>query len=43
MLDQVYGEAWWTSIVKVRCQDHEPRVGLGLGFQKAVGAVYWYV
>ena len=43
MLDQVYGKAWWTSMVKVRCQDHEPGLGLGLRFWKAVGAVYWYV
>ena len=43
MLDQVYGEAWLTSMVKVRCQDHEPGLGLGLGFWKAVGAGYWYV
>ena len=43
MVDQVYDEAWLTSMVKVRCQDHEPGLGLGLGFWKAVGAGYWYV
>ena len=32
MMDQVYGEAWLTSIVKVRCQHHEAGLGLGLGF-----------
>ena len=32
MVDQVYGEAWLTSMVKVRCQLHEPGLVLGLGF-----------
>ena len=32
MLDQVYVEAWFTSMFKVRCQEHEPGRGLGLGF-----------
>ena len=43
MVDQVYGEACLTSMVKVKCQDHEPGLGLGLGFWKAVEALYWYV
>ena len=43
MVDQVCGEAWMTSMVKVRCQDHEPGLGIGLGFWKAVGAGYLYV
>jgi len=43
MVDQVYGEARMTSMVKVRCQDPEPGVVLGLGFWKAVGAGNWYV
>ena len=43
MVYQVYGEAWLTSIDKVRCQDHEPGIGLGLGFWKAVGAGNWLV
>ena len=34
MVDHVYGEAWLTSMVKVRCQGHEPGLGLGLGFGK---------
>ena len=29
MVDQVYGESWMTSMVKVRCQEHEPGVVLG--------------
>ena len=37
MVDQIYGAAWLTSMVKVRCQDHEPELGLGLGFWKAAG------
>ena len=24
MVDQVYGEAWLTSMAKVRCQEYEP-------------------
>ena len=43
MVDQFYGETWLTSMVKVRCQDDEPGLGLGLGFWKAVGAGYWYI
>ena len=43
IVDQDYGEAWLTSLVKMRCQDQEPGLGLGLGFWKAVGAGYWYV
>ena len=43
MVDQLYGEAWLTSIVKVRCQNHEPGIGLGLVFRKAVWAGYWLV
>ena len=43
MVAQVYGEEWFPSLVKVRGQDHEPGLGLGLGFWKAVGAGYWYV
>ena len=43
MVDQFYGEAWLTSMVMVRCQVHEPGLGLGLGFWKAVGAGYRYV
>ena len=43
MVDQIYGAAWLTSMVKVRCQDHEPGLGLGLGFWKAVGAGYWFI
>ena len=31
MMDQAYGEALLTSMVKVRCQDNEPGLGLGLG------------
>ena len=43
MVDQVYGEARLTSKVKVRNQDHEPGLGLGLGFWEAVRVGYWYV
>ena len=43
MVDQVYGEAWLMSMDKVKCQDHEPGLGLGLGFWNAVGAGYRYV
>ena len=43
MVDQVYGEAWLTSMIKVSCQNHEPGLGLGLGFWERVGAGYWYV
>ena len=43
MVDQVYGEACLTSIVKVRCQDHKSGTGLGLDFWKAVWAGYWLV
>ena len=40
MVDQFYGEAWLTSMVKVRCQDHKPVLGLWLGFWKALAAMY---
>ena len=43
MVDQVFGEAWMTSMVQVRFQDHEPVLGIGLGFWKALGAGYLYV
>ena len=43
MVDQVYGEACLTSMVKVRCQDHKPGLDIGLGMWKNVGAGYWYV
>ena len=42
-MDQVYGEAWWTSMFKARCQDHEPGLRLGLGICKVVVAGYWFV
>ena len=32
MVDQIYGEAWLTSMVQVIRQDHEPGLGVGLGF-----------
>ena len=35
---KVYDEAWLTSIFKVRCQDNETWLGLGLVFSKAVDA-----
>ena len=37
MVDQVYGEAWLMSMVKVKCQDHETGVGLFSGFGKLLG------
>ena len=43
MVDQFHGEEWLASMVKVRCQDHEQGLGLGLGIWKAVVAAYWYV
>ena len=43
MVDQVYGVAWLTSMLKVSCNYHEPGLGLGLGHWKALGAGYWYV
>ena len=33
-MGQVHSEAWLTSMNKVRCQDQEPGLGLGLGFGK---------
>ena len=27
MVDYVYGEAWMTSMAKVRCQDQKPGLG----------------
>ena len=42
MVDRVCGETWLMSKFKVRCQVHEPGLGLGLGFWKALGAWYWY-
>ena len=38
MVDQVYGETWLTSMVEVRSHDHEPCLGLRLGFWEAVEA-----
>ena len=43
MMDQVYGEAWLTSMDKVRCQEHESGLGLASRFWNAVVAGYWYV
>ena len=40
---QVYDDARLTSMLKVRCQDNETGIGLGLGFRKAVDAGYCYV
>jgi len=42
MVDQVYGEAWVTSVVKVGIQDDGPGLGLGLGFWEAVEGWYFY-
>ena len=33
-MDQVYGEKWLMSMVKVSYQDNEPGLGLGLDFGK---------
>ena len=32
MVEQVYGEAWLTSMMKVMCQDHETRARLRVRF-----------
>ena len=39
MVDQVYGEAWLTSMIKVSFQNHEPGIGLGLVFGNCRGRV----
>jgi len=43
MVDQGYCEVWVTSMVKLRCQDLGPGLGLGLRLWEAVEEEYCYV
>lgn len=41
MVDQVNGEAWLMSMIKVCCKNHDTGLQLGLRFWEAVGVGYW--